>query len=81
MASANISNVDKVCLWLGANVMMEFTFEEAEELLNKNLKTATENLAVVEQQLSFLRDQITTSEVNIARVYNHEVRSRQAAKT
>jgi len=43
--------------------MMEFTFEEAETLLTKNLKTATENLGVVEQQLSFLRDQITTSEV------------------
>jgi prefoldin subunit 5 len=55
--------VEHVCLWLGANVMMEFTFEEAEKLLTKNLKTATENLGVVEQQLSFLRDQITTSEV------------------
>lgn len=40
-----LSQVEHVCLWLGANVMMEFTFEEAESLLNKNLKTATENLA------------------------------------
>jgi hypothetical protein len=47
--------------------MMEFTFEEAETLLTKNLKTATENLGVVEQQLSFLRDQITTSEVGFQR--------------
>mmetsp|Transcript_24661 Transcript_24661/g.57011 ORF Transcript_24661/g.57011 Transcript_24661/m.57011 type:complete len:180 (-) Transcript_24661:36-575(-) len=80
LATANVSKVEHVCLWLGANVMMEFTFDEAETLLSKNLKTAGENLAVVEGQLAFLRDQITTSEVNIARVYNHEVRLRQAAK-
>jgi hypothetical protein len=51
--------VDTVCLWLGANVMMEFTFDEAEQLLQKNLKTCTENLAVVDEQLTFLRDQVT----------------------
>lgn len=53
--------VEHVCLWLGANVMMEFTFDEAEDLLSKNLKTATENLEVVENQLSFLRDQVRSA--------------------
>jgi hypothetical protein len=54
----SVFQVDTVCLWLGANVMMEFTFDEAETLLQKNLKTCSENLALVDEQLSFLRDQV-----------------------
>ena len=27
---------DKVCLWLGANVMLEYTLDDAEVLLKKN---------------------------------------------
>jgi len=33
-------NVKKVALWLGANVMVEFSFDEAVELLNNNLENA-----------------------------------------
>jgi len=79
LAQAKLSKVESVCLWLGANVMMEFTFDEAEALLSGNLETATVNLAKVQDQLAFLRDQVTTTEVNMARVYNHEVRSRRLA--
>eukprot|EP00287_Rhodomonas_sp_CCMP768_P007663 CAMPEP_0196722614 /NCGR_PEP_ID=MMETSP1091-20130531/4944_1 /TAXON_ID=302021 /ORGANISM="Rhodomonas sp., Strain CCMP768" /LENGTH=206 /DNA_ID=CAMNT_0042064363 /DNA_START=202 /DNA_END=823 /DNA_ORIENTATION=- len=79
LATAKLAKVEKVCLWLGANVMMEFTFEEAEALLGGNLETATTNLGKVNEQLDYLRDQVTTTEVNIARVYNHEVRARRAA--
>lgn len=35
-AEIDASN-DKVCLWLGANVMLEYTYEEAHALLTKNL--------------------------------------------
>jgi hypothetical protein len=31
--------VDSVNLWLGANVMMEFSFDEADNLLSGNLET------------------------------------------
>jgi hypothetical protein len=34
----------------------------------------------VNEDLGFLRDQIITSEVNIARVFNYDVRVRRAAK-
>ena len=37
-------NVQKVCLWLGANVMVEYSFDEARTLLNKNLENAIANL-------------------------------------
>lgn len=36
----------KVSLWLGASIMVEYSFDEAKTLLNKNLENATENLKV-----------------------------------
>ena len=77
LAKAKLQQVQTVNLWLGANVMMEFSFQEAEELLSGNLETAGANLTKVDEQLAFLRDQITTTEVNMARIYNHEVRIRR----
>ena len=64
---------DKVLLWLGANVMLEYTYEEAEALLSKNLENCKASLESLESDLSFLKDQITISEVNIARVHNLNV--------
>lgn len=63
-----------------ANVMLEYSVAEADELLSKNLTTATKNLRQADQDLDFLRDQITTTEVNMARVYNWDVKRRQAEK-
>uniref|UniRef100_A0A161MH09 Prefoldin subunit 3 n=2 Tax=Triatoma infestans TaxID=30076 RepID=A0A161MH09_TRIIF len=77
---ASVPPTDKVCLWLGANVMLEYTLDDAMELLNKNIDTAKRNLGYVEHDLDFLRDQFTTTEVNMARVYNWNVKKRQAAK-
>jgi len=79
-ARAKIPPTDRVCLWLGANVMLEYTLEDAEALLSRNLEKASKNLAQLEDDLDFLRDQFTTTEVNMARVYNWDVKRRQAAK-
>jgi prefoldin subunit 5 len=76
-ASAEIKPADRVMLWLGANVMLEYNYAEAHELLTLNLKNAKTNLDVLENDLAFLKDQITISEVNIARVHNHKVQLRQ----
>ncbi|CAG2118996.1 unnamed protein product, partial [Medioppia subpectinata] len=78
---STIPATDKVCLWLGANVMLEYTIEEAEVLLTKNYDTANKNLQQIETDLDFLRDQITTTEVNMARVYNWDVKRRQSLKS
>lgn len=75
---ADIKLSDKVCLWLGANVMLEYPLEEAQELLQKNLQTAVKMAAQVDKDLTFLRDQMTTTEVNMARIYNWDVKRRQA---
>ncbi|KAK3923079.1 Prefoldin subunit 3 [Frankliniella fusca] len=77
---AQIAPTNKVCLWLGANVMLEYTLEDAKNLLTKNIEQAKKNLGYVEHDLYFLRDQFTTTEVNMARVYNWDVKRRQAAK-
>ncbi|KAG8273336.1 Prefoldin subunit 3 [Homalodisca vitripennis] len=63
-----------------ANVMLEYTLDDAMALLVKNIETAKKNLSHVEHDLDFLRDQFTTTEVNMARVYNWDVKRRQAAK-
>ena len=64
------NDTGKVGLWLGANVMVEYNFSEAIILLNKNLKNAEAKLKESDDDIDFLKDQITTSEVNMARVYN-----------
>ena len=45
--------------------MVEYSFQEANELLSKNLESAETNLKSIETELDFLKDQITTSEVSI----------------
>ena len=69
-----------VLLWLGANVMLEYGVDEAEELLRRNERNAQENLEGLERDLAFLKDQITVSEVNIARVHNVNVTMKQQKK-
>ncbi|XP_057710595.1 prefoldin subunit 3 [Corythoichthys intestinalis] len=73
---ASVPPTDKVCLWLGANVMLEYDIDDARALLEKNLGTAARNLETLEEDLDFLRDQFTTTEVNMARVYNWDVKRR-----
>ncbi|XP_014663389.1 PREDICTED: prefoldin subunit 3-like [Priapulus caudatus] len=75
---ADVPPTDRVCLWLGANVMLEYSTGEAETLLAKNHQAANESLAQIEEDLDFIRDQYTTTEVNMARVYNWDVKRRQA---
>ncbi|KAI3436940.1 uncharacterized protein J3R85_005987, partial [Psidium guajava] len=78
---ARIEDTDSVCLWLGANVMLEYSCDEATTLLQKNLENAKASLEVLVADLQFLRDQVTITQVTIARVYNwdvHQKRIRQA---
>jgi len=77
-AKAVVPPTEKVCLWLGANTMLEYDINEAEELLTKNLTDAKVSLGKLEDDIDFLRDQITTTEVNMARVYNWNVKDRKA---
>eukprot|EP00347_Sterkiella_histriomuscorum_P011705 403371425 len=77
-AKARIPNdTGKVGLWLGANVMVEYNFKEALEILDKNLSNAQTRLASTDDDINYLKDQITTTEVNMARIYNQAVSNKQ----
>merc|ERR1712212_1148671 len=78
--NAKVPATDKVCLWLGANVMLEYDIEDADELLQSNLQAAESNLSSLNDDLCYLRDQITTTEVSMARIYNWDVKRRQKLK-
>ena len=67
----------QVSLWLGANVMLTYTTEEALQLVNKNLDAAKEKLTDVNNELHFLRDQTTTTEVSMAQIYNWDVKNKK----
>lgn len=77
---AQVSPQKTVHLWLGANVMVEYTFDEALALLEKNLAAAKLNLENTLEDLAWLRDQQVILEVNTARVYNYDVVKRREEK-
>ena len=58
-AKAKVPYTEEVYLWLGANVMLSYTITEAEELLQSKLSTAKESLSNCDEDLDFLREQIT----------------------
>lgn len=72
-AEVDVENLESVYLWLGADVMLEYPLDEAVDLLNVRLKNNKEQLKTVEEDLDFLRQNITTMEVNTARLYNWDV--------
>lgn len=75
--TAKLKNDDKVALWLGANLMVEYSHEEAEVLLKKNLGNLDVQISEVEAELVFLRDQIITTEVTVSRLTNHIIQMRR----
>ena len=57
--------------------MLEYTVSEARALLEKNILVAESNAKILEKDLEFIKEQLTTMEVNIARVYNRGVKVRK----
>ncbi|KAG6062399.1 hypothetical protein E4U32_002481 [Claviceps aff. humidiphila group G2b] len=80
-ARAKIPATEEVYLWLGANIMLSYQVDEAETLLTSKLSTAQTSLSNCEEDLDYLREQITTMEVATARVYNWEIVQKRKEKT
>eukprot|EP01029_Cantina_marsupialis_P027746 TRINITY_DN773342_c0_g1_i1.p1 TRINITY_DN773342_c0_g1~~TRINITY_DN773342_c0_g1_i1.p1 ORF type:complete len:190 (-),score=57.37 TRINITY_DN773342_c0_g1_i1:126-695(-) len=76
-AKASIKPEGRVGLWLGANVMVEYSYSEAKEMLETNLVKAKAKLDEHQRSLDFVRDQTNTTRVNVARIYNFDVVSRK----
>jgi len=75
------TSVGIVNLWLGANVMLEYTYQEAIDFLETNLNSARTEFKTVKEDLGFVRDQIVTSEVSMTRIFNWDVRRKRDAGT
>ena len=53
---------------------------DAEELLTKNCESAEKSLKQIAFDLDYLRDQMTITEVTMARLYNWDVKRRKEKK-
>jgi hypothetical protein len=73
-------DVESVGLWLGAGVMCEYPLEEAQALLEANKAACEANLGTAVDNLGLLKDSITVTEVNTARVFNWDVERRRGLK-
>ena len=80
-AKAEVPATEEVYLWLGANVMLAYPLQEAVSLLQSKLSAAQTSLDNCEEDLDFLREQVTTLEVATARVYNWDVTERRKEKS
>ena len=64
-AKALVPPTDEVYLWLGANVMLSYPIAEAETLLEGKLSGAQQTLENCEEDLDFLREQITVRALTV----------------
>ena len=60
--------------------MLEYSLDDAEELLKKNKESAEKNVQQIAFDLGYLRDQMTITEVTMARLYNWDVKRRKEKK-
>ena len=75
------TEADKVCLWIGANVMVEFTSAEAKDMLEEQLVGTAAKLEELNEDLFYLRENIVTVEVNMARIVNYSVKMKKLAES
>ncbi|VDM64068.1 unnamed protein product [Angiostrongylus costaricensis] len=76
-ARATVKKPETVSIWLGANVMVEYELDKARELLEKNRSSVQKVVDELTAELAYVKDQITTTEVNIAHVHNYGVNKRK----
>ncbi|GMT25071.1 hypothetical protein PFISCL1PPCAC_16368, partial [Pristionchus fissidentatus] len=76
---AKVEKPEKVSVWLGANVMVEYDLDEAKALFEKNRDSVQKAVDELSRELLFVKDQTTTAEVNLAHLHNHQVRTRAGA--
>lgn len=79
-SEAEVDEDGNVGLWLGANTMLLYPLAEAITLLAQKLGVAKRSLRNTQEDLEFLREQVTVMEVNFARVHNWDVKRRRDQK-
>ncbi|GAA5987886.1 hypothetical protein JCM11641_003522 [Rhodosporidiobolus odoratus] len=76
-ARGEVQDVDEVYIWLGASTMLSYPLPQALSLLQAKLAAAQQSLFGIREDLGWLKEQITVTEVNVARVYNWDVAKRK----
>uniref|UniRef100_A0A7S1TCK1 Prefoldin subunit 3 n=1 Tax=Compsopogon caeruleus TaxID=31354 RepID=A0A7S1TCK1_9RHOD len=72
-ARARVEDCHRVFVWLGANVMVDMSTAEAASLLRESLQEAKASLDAHNADLQFVRDQMNVTEVNMTRIFNHDI--------
>ena len=70
----------KVCLWIGASTMVEYSYEEAIALLTEQVANQHLKVQELDEDLYHLRGSSITVEVNMARLFNYSVKIKKAAE-
>ena len=70
----------KVCLWIGASTMVEYSYDEAITLLTTQLEQTHAKISELNEDLACLRSNSITVEVNMARLFNHNVKLKKLAE-
>lgn len=65
---------DRVALYVGAKSFLEYSLDEANDLLTSQIAQSADKLAELNEDLVFLRTSSITVEVNMARLFNHSVK-------
>lgn len=79
-AKAKIPPVNRVSIWLGAEIMVEYELDEAKDMLETNLKKCQDSLQEIHEEWKKIKDCKTTMEVSIARCYNFAVEKQKELK-
>ncbi|XP_030388044.1 prefoldin subunit 3 [Scaptodrosophila lebanonensis] len=73
--------VESVTIVIPGNVHMQFPLDEAEKYVIKQLGQMVQQLKIYEHDLNYLRDQMSTTNLNITRVYKYNIaRSKSSQK-
>lgn len=68
-ANGEFEITDKVHLWLGAGIMVEYGIEDAKEVLESSLQKCKQNLEETKKELDVTKDKVTTTEVPVTSRY------------
>ncbi|KAH8921538.1 prefoldin subunit 3 [Atractiella rhizophila] len=79
-ARVEAKDLSEVYVWLGANTLLSYPLPQALELLTSKLSTVRKSLSDAKEDAQWLREQITVTEVNVARVFNWDVKRRRDQK-
>jgi prefoldin subunit 5 len=69
---------DKVALYVGAKTFIEYSVDEGLELMTAQIQASNDKLVELNEDLAFLRTSSITVEVNMARLFNHSVKTKKA---